>query len=238
MKRSDWQRLAAVSGLVFVLLQIAIVLLFFIGGQPPSISDSAGITDYIAKNQTALLTTGWLGGLATVFILIWLTGVRSVIRSAGEDWEAAAVLFFGTGIVTAATALVAGGIVAGAVVDTTTRAEPAAVKGLFEAGGLIFGTVLWFPVALMAALAAFVTTRTGVLPSWTAWVGYAAAVLNLVTTGSIYGGGEPGGFYTATGLVGIVLGLLPFLIWIACLSAVMLRMPGATGARQRVAASS
>jgi len=64
------------------------------------------------------------------------------------------------------------------VLDTTTKTEPAAVKGLFEAGGLLFGTVIWFLITLAAAGLAFVTTRTGVLPSWTAWVGYAAAVLN------------------------------------------------------------
>ncbi len=125
--------------------------------------------------------------------------------------EWAAALFFSTGIAAVATATVASGIIAGAVLDTTTKAEPAAV-GLFEAGGLIFGTVIWFLITLAAAGLAFVTTRTGVLPSWTAWVGYAAAVLNLITTGAIFGGGEPSGFYTATGFAGLVIGLLPFLV--------------------------
>ncbi len=225
MKGMRWILWSGVFGLAFVVLEIVGLVTFLVGGAPPSIADSAKFADYIGKNQTSLLIGEWLAGLAGPCFLIWLAGLRSVLRRAGEDWEWAAALFFGTGIVAAATATVAGGILAGAVLDTTTRTEPAAVKGLFEAGGLIFGTVIWFVIALAAALTAFVTTRTRVLPSWTAWVGYAAAVLNLVTTGSIFGGGEPGGFYTATGFAGVVIGLLPFLVWVTCLSVVMLRMP-------------
>ncbi len=237
MKWSRWLQWSGAFGLAFVVLEIAGVVTFLVGGQPPGIADSAKFADYIGKNQTTLLTGAWLTALAGPCFLIWIAGVRSVLRKAGEDWEWAAALFFGTSIAAVATATVAGGIFAAAVVDTTTRTEPAAVKGLFEAGGLILGTVIWFLTALAAAVAAFVTTRTRVLPRWTAWVGYAAAVLNLITTGSIYGGGDPSGFYTATGFAGIVLGLLPFLIWITCLGVVMLRMTVPAGAPARATAA-
>jgi len=220
-------------GLAFVVLQIAGVVTFLVGGAPPSIADSGKFADYIGKNQTGLLIAAWLFGLAGPCFLVWLAGVRSVLRTAGADWEWAAALFFGTGIVAAATATVAGGLLAGANIDTTTRTEPAAVRGLFEGGAVVLGTVIWFVVALAAALSAFVTTRTRVLPRWTAWVGYAAAVLNLITTGTIFGGGEPNGFYTATGFAGIVIGLLPLLVWVASLSAVMLRRPAPVSAAVR-----
>ncbi len=75
------------------------------------------------------------------------------------------------------------------------------------------------------------------LPGWTAWVGYAAAVLNLITTGAIFGGGEPSGFYTATGFAGIVIGLLPFLVWVTCISVVMMRIPSLAGRPARAAAA-
>ncbi len=226
MKESDWLRWSGMFGLAFVVLYVVSFALFFSAGQPPTISDAGKFAEYIAKNQTAFLVAAWLLGLAVACNLIWLTGVRGIIRGAGPDWEWAAALSFGTGIAVNAVAVIADGLSAAAAIDTTTKTEPVAVKVLFESSALIYGTVIWFVAALLVALLSYVTTRTAVLPGWTAWVGYVAAALNLVTTFSIFGGGEPGGFFTATGLAGIVIGLLPFLVWITCVSIVMMAARG------------
>lgn len=47
--------------------------------------------------------------------------------------------------------------------------------------------------------------------------------LNLIGAGSLFGGNNPTGFYSANGFAG-VLGLFPFLIWVACVSGAMIAM--------------
>ncbi len=221
MSQSNWVRWSGVFGLAFVVLQVVSFGLFFSGGQPPTIADAGKFADYIAKNQGVFLTATWVGGLAVPFFLLWISGVRGIIRGAGPDWEWAGALFFGTGIALSAVTVIANGLGGVAALDTTTKTEPVAVKVAFESSGIILGALVEFVVALFIGLLSYVSMQKAVLPAWTAWVGYIAAALNLITTLAIFGGGEPSGFFTATGLAGIVLGLLPLLVWVTCVSIVM-----------------
>ena len=55
-------------------------------------------------------------------------------------------------------------------------------------------------------------------------MGYVAAALNLISSLSIFGGGDTRGLFTATGHVAVVFGYLPFEVWVAAVSTAMLSL--------------
>ena len=75
--------------------------------------------------------------------------------------------------------------------------------------------------ALLLASAGYATLSTGVLPRWTGWAAYAAAVVNLVAAPSIFGGTDYTGFFTASGYVTFI-GQGAMIIWFLIASVSML----------------
>jgi hypothetical protein len=73
----------------------------------------------------------------------------------------------------------------------------------------------------LLASAGYATLATGVLPRWTGWAAYVAAVVNLVAAPSIFGGTDYTGFYTASGYVTFI-GQGAMVIWFLIASVSML----------------
>lgn len=161
--------------------------------------------------------------LSAPVLIIFLVGLRSIVRSSRPNWEWAAALIFGTGLVVTAVWFLGNSITAPANIDATGKPEPAAERALFESGVTLFGSLSYFLSALLMGSAAYATQRTRVLPRWTAWGRLRCGGLNLIGAGSLFGGNNPTGFYSANGFAG-VLGLFPFLIWVACVSGAMIAM--------------
>ena len=65
--------------------------------------------------------------------------------------------------------------------------------------------------------------RSGLLPHWTAWIGWVAAALNLAATPTLFGGSNPTHFYSAAGIAELAMGLLPLLIWTLVTGVALLR---------------
>lgn len=122
-----------------------------------------------------MLAAGWMLALSAPVLIIFLVGLRSIVRSSRPNWEWAAALIFGTGLVVTAVWFLGNSITAPANIDATGKPEPAAERALFESGVTLFGSLSYFLSALLMGSAAYATQRTRVLPRWTAWVGYAAA---------------------------------------------------------------
>lgn len=138
---------------------------------------------------------------------------------------------FAAGISFAVLALAHFGLYGAAIIDTNVNGDPAALKALFLAGAVIGGTILWLVAALFLVGASYVILQTGLLPRWTARVGFIAAALNVVSSLSLFGGGDTNGFFTATGTVGFIFGDLPFVVWVVSVSIAMLGAPEARRAR-------
>lgn len=102
MEGWDWRRRTGVVGFVWVVIQVAAIVLFLMAGSPPEFGDAKKFTAWINTNSGLLMGDAFLTGVATLPLLTQLTGVRSIIRNAGEGWEWAATLFFGAGTVIAA----------------------------------------------------------------------------------------------------------------------------------------
>ena len=181
-----WDRLGAASGIAFAVLMLAgIVLLDPVSGQ----SDQT-FTDFYAErdNRIAVIAGMYLLAIAGACFLVFLGTLRRTLRRAeGDSGNLTAIVFAG-GIVFVAT-LFAGGAAMGVVATSISlggepQPSPAVGRLFTQLGytlillfGMVAGSVL---ITATSALA----MRTGTLPRWLAWAGFASAVLLL--TGVIF----------------------------------------------------
>jgi hypothetical protein len=222
-----WAGSFGVAG--FVVFLVALPLYYLAGPEPP-IEDTAATTAFVIRARTFILARATLADpLIMIGFLVFLAGVRHIIRQARPDHEWVSSLVLGAGLVVITLELVGDALQAAAALDTFVKAEPAVVRGLIEASFPFFGAVGLLMSALFLSSAGYATLATGALPTWTGWVAYGAAVANLAAAPSILVGPDYRAFYTATGYVTMIgQGLL--VIWFASASVSMIVVKPATGA--------
>ncbi len=224
-----WRRWTGVLGLVYVAIQVAALVLFLAAGTPPDFADAKRYAGWINANGGLIMADAFLTNVATAVLLMQFTGIRAVIRGAGENWEWAATLFFGAGLVTAALLIVGSAAEATAVFISGSGTEPTIVRAAW-AGAWMVLTFLFLPAAIAFGTAAYAVFRGAILPRWVGWLSAVAAALDLVAALTIFGGTGNNG---PLGLLPIILGATPVIVWFVALSIVMLsRGPGA-GQRAR-----
>ena len=225
------RRLTGGFGTASGVLILAVLVIYLVIGTPPPLEDTVRFSVYVTKNNGPFLTIVLLDTLNVACFLIFLTGLRRLIRQAQPDEDA--MLVFGFGSVLGTLTLVFDALIGGAALDTVSKADPAVVRGLTEGSFLLAGSVGLIMAALFLASASAVSLASGVLPRWVGWVGFAAAVLNLVAVPSIYGGTKFGGFYTATGYAPLILGTFTYVIWLltAGISLLVMKPQAARSAR-------
>ena len=214
MSDVDVRRLTGAFGVAAGLLSLVTFALYFAAGTPPKLDDTIKLSDYVTRNNATFLTFTLGTALSAVCFIVLVAGLRDLIRRAQPEYEWASMLVFGAGLVDATLILVAGVLIGGATLDTVSKAEPAVVRALFEGALLIGGSVGLTADALVFASAGYAILGTGALPNWTGWASYAFVILDLVAIPSIYGGTDLSGFYTAFGYAPLLLGTLPFVLWL------------------------
>ncbi|MGY1770056.1 hypothetical protein [Blastococcus sp. SYSU D00813] len=178
-----WDLVAAVAGLVFVVLVVAS---FFTPGTPMADEGGAAIAADIAADRTGHQWSLLLAFLGDVAFLLFLAGLWSRLRRA----EGRAGLFSGVvaiaGAVFAATIMVSEGIYLAMVSGTAEiDGDPAVFTTLAVLNdwvgfaGVPAGAALFLGVA-----AAVVATRT--LPHWLGWWAAVVAVLLIVSLGGVF----------------------------------------------------
>ena len=212
-----------VSGLAGFIVFLAALPLYFLGvGPAAQLVDTAKYSELVARTNTfILLRTTLADPLIMVGLLIFLAGLRHLIRQALQEYEWVASLVFGVGVVLVAVELVGDGLQAGAALDTWVRADPTVVRALNEGSFPMYGAIGLILSALLLASAGYAILATGVLHKWTGWVAYVAAVVNLAVAPSVLGGTDITGFYTASGYAPFVA-QAAMLIWflVASVSAI------------------
>ncbi len=225
-----WTGAFGVAG--FVLFLIALPL-YFLGPQPIArLEDTVQFSDAVSRASTLILTRATLADpLIMACLLVFLAGFRHLIRQARPDYEWVSTLVFGAGLVVITLELAGDALQGGAALDTYVKADPTVVRGLMEGSFIFYGAIGLVMSALLLASAGYATLATGVLPRWTGWVAYAAAVINLAAAPSIFGGTDYTGFYTASGYVTFIAqGAM--LIWflIASVSMIVVKREAVTPA--------
>ncbi|MCX4692348.1 hypothetical protein [Streptomyces sp. NBC_01408] len=180
------RRLMAVCGIAAGLLAAVGVPLYFVySGAPPA-------SNVLTRILLNILTCGAL--------LVFLTGLRHLIRSAGAGFDWPASLLFGSGVAYVTVTLVAASIEAGTVLEHPTGTLDPTVDGtLAHANMLLHGSVARLLTAILLTAAGYAILRSGVLPRWTGHLAYAVAVINLAFVPSLFYGTDAGDFYSAVG---------------------------------------
>jgi hypothetical protein len=176
MDAARWDRLAPLSGIVFVVLTVV----GFVVGQSNSPDDFPGevgeIVEYYVDDPGKILIGSWIGIVGT-FFLIWFVGaVYSRLRAAeGREGRVAAVAL-GGGLAAAAISLAVDAVNAAAAfrADEDDRIDPGQAAAMYDLQGALVGIALPVGIAALTGAIAVLALRVGVLPRW---FGVASAVL-------------------------------------------------------------
>ena len=173
-----WERIAALGGIAFVVLNIVATA---IQGEPPTPDDSATkVAEWFADNDTGIQVAAFLGGLSLIALVWWFGSLwRRMARAENGNHRLSIV----------ALASLSG---AGALFAMSLAVNSAVAMRIEEAGPdgarlfYLLSTVLlslsgFFIVAHLAAVNAL-SLRTGFLPRWITWVGILASALFLAST--------------------------------------------------------
>jgi hypothetical protein len=213
----------------FVVFLVALPL-YFGGMTNAPLEDAARFSAYVTSVNTAILIrTSIADPLIMIGWLVFLAGFRHLIRQARMEYEWLATLMLASGVVVITLELVGDGLEAGAALDTVAKADPTVVRGLMEASFPMYGAIGLIMSALLLASAGYATLATGVLPRWTGWFAYAAAIANLLAAPSILGGTDYMAFWSAPGYVTFTA-QVAMVIWFLIASISMLRKPQSIGA--------
>ena len=197
------RRLTGAFGVAGFVVFLVALPLYFLGPQPVAgLEDTVQFSDSVSRASTLILTCTTLADpLIMACLLVFLAGVPPLIGRRGQITSGLARRFFGAGMVVIALELAGDALGGGAALDTSVKADPSVVRGLWEGSFVFYGAIGLIMSALLLASAGYATLATGVLPRWTGWVAYACAVVNLVAAPAIFGGTDYTGFYTASGYV-------------------------------------
>jgi hypothetical protein len=202
MAEWNWERLAAGSGVLFVVL---FIVGLFIPGKPPTMSaDNTTWVHYILSNSREIKVGSILLGLALI-TFVWFAGsLAARLRDAREPRLAA--IAFGGAVATAAVFAI-GIAVQAAVAYRIASERPTLVKSFVELMTVAL-TIIRFPVAITMGATAIAALRTGVFPQWYAPLNGLAALVVLVGAGALSQKGfySPDGGYTT-------ISLIVFLAW-------------------------
>jgi hypothetical protein len=217
-------RWAGAFGLAALVVFLFATPLYFIGpAQPAGTADGATLADFLTRTSAQVLTRTTIADPIIIgCFLVFLAGLRHVIRESRPDYEWLATLVFAFGVVLSTLQLVADGLQGGAALDASSRAEPSVVRGLFETSYVFYGAIGLIIAALMLASAGFAILATGALPRWIGWLALVGAVVNLIAAPSIYGGTDYTAFYSASGWITYIAQLI-WVAWFAIVSVAMIR---------------
>ena len=215
-----WAGAFGVAGFVVFLVALP---LYFGGMTNAPLEEAERFSDYVTSvNRAILIRTSLADPLIMSGLLIFLAGFRHLIRQVRQEYEWLGTLVFGAGVLVITLELVGDGLEAGAALDTVAKADPTVVRGLMEASFPLYGAIGLIMSALLLASAGCATLATGMLPRWTGWVAYTAALANLVAAPSILGGSDYTLFWSAPGYVTFVA-QVAMVIWFLVASLSMLR---------------
>ncbi len=203
MHPQNTRRLTGAFGVAGFVVFLAALPLYFVGPQPAArLEDAVRFSDSVTRASTSILARVALADpLIMACLLIFLAGLRALIRQARPDTEWVSDLVFGAGLVVIALELAGDALQGGAALDVSAVADPAVVRSLWEGSFVFYGAIGLMMSALLLASAGYAILATGALPRWTGWAACAAALVNLAAVPSIFGGTDFTGFYTASGYV-------------------------------------
>jgi hypothetical protein len=212
-------RYAAATGVLFVGL---VVLGFAVQPKPPSSDASASeVLNYVVDHHNALHAVQLIFG-AAMFLFIWfIAALRNSLGGAEGGGQRLATTAYGGGLIAAAGLIVSLGLGATAALHPAENG-PDVTHALTDAAAMVLA------VSAPAAVVFFVANgisiiRSGYLPAWLGWLGFATALFNAFGLGNVF---TDHGAFAADGVLGFLIGFLLFLIWVLAASILLVRRLG------------
>jgi hypothetical protein len=218
-----WERLGAIAGILF----FVVVLASFFTPETPDVDDpTAEIVNDLVDDRTGIILSAYLVGLASLFYLVFVAALWSLLRRAeAERGPSVLVLLGGLGI--AMVLLVSSGVTL-ALVEAADEGREEAIPALIELDNILFILGGGITIATFYAGVALSAIPTGSLPRWLGWIAAAFAVVFPIALLGVFSEDDEGG---VLGAVFFIVLLVNFL-WILAASIVMLlRSRAAPGER-------
>jgi hypothetical protein len=176
-------RAAAVAGILFsLLLGLALILIIVSAPSNPA-TPGAWLTDS-ARRATIVFALNLVPFAGIAFL--WFIGVVRDRIGQREDRFFASV-FLGSGLLFVAMLFVAAAFAGGLIADVALRSGAASGPGMLAVGRQVTGLLLHVYAMRMAAVftmsTATITLRTEVVPRWIGMLGFAVALVLLVSVG-------------------------------------------------------
>jgi hypothetical protein len=211
-----WERIGAVSGILFVL---AIVASFFTPGTPDVDDSPAEIREALVDDRVGLSASTYLGGLGAFFFLAFLAALYVLLRRA-EGEPGPSVLALLGGVATTVMVLAVTGVTLALTGAADEEAGDDALRALLELDNALFIPTGFFFAAFHVG-AGLSILGTGVLPRWLGWASLVIAIVFLISLFGMFSEDDEGG------PLGIIyfFDLLASLLWALVTSILMLRRP-------------
>jgi hypothetical protein len=212
MNGSTWSRWAPIAGIAFVVLY---VFAMFAAKTPDSSDPADTIAAYYPDSKSHrvwMIAAAYILIAAAMLFLWFLSGLRSRLRAAEGTDGTLSTLAFAAGVLFVGLVSV-GGLALASVPASISFAEnkvPVSADTIEILMSLGYGAILvggMLSAAVMIFTISVLTLRTGVLPKWSAWVGFLAAIALLFAV--------------------IWIPQIALLIWTLCVSGAMLARPAA-----------
>ena len=203
MQNLPTRRLTGTAGVAGFAIFLAALPLYFAGPQPMGrLENAIQFADSVRKSRSLILARATIADpLIMACLLAFLAGFGHLIRKGNPDFAWAGDLVWGAGVVVIALELAGDALAGGAALDTSVKADPTIVRGLWEGSVVFYRAIGLILSALLLAAAAYATLATGLLPRWVGRLALVCAAVNLAAAPSIFGGSNVTSFYSANGYV-------------------------------------
>jgi hypothetical protein len=210
------------AGIVTTVMQVIAFVVGYAAGTPTGLDTANGVVHYLHNGSGAIETSALLFFVAFGVLFVFLAGIRALIVGADSKLDQLGTTVFGLGSTIAIVGFVSLGMLAAAAANASGTPDVAAVHAMFVASGVLGGAPIAIALAFFLAVSGLALSKSAILPPWTVWLSWVAAVVVLITVPAVYGGDNAGAFYTANGIVTIVA-LLPLYAWTLAISIAILR---------------
>ena len=221
---TDWERNWRGNGVIAAVLFIVSFIVF--GSQPKLGSSAEKLVSFYDGDSTRILISGIIFGFATLCLMWFAAALTSELRDAGKaGWGTAATM--------AAAAI-------GAIYFIRITIRASLASSIAGAGDERITSALndiswalivigWFPVAMLVMAGSFGLWRAGIFSSGAFGAGVTAMVLLLLGTTTW----ASDGFWAADGGYARFVPTITMLLWIAVVSAFLMRRYSAMHAPER-----
>lgn len=169
MNDERWERLAPLTGVVFVVLLVVGVLLINNYDYLPPAGD---IQSFYTDNSTTIAVGAFVASLSVFFFLWFLGSVLKSLRSAEGGAGRLSAIAFGGGVAVAAGMIVAYAATMAAAqrAGATGGISADTAVGFFDLSGTLMGSIVPMAFAALTGATAVVSFRTQTFSPWFRWV--------------------------------------------------------------------